>query len=40
MILAKLNKDIPEEWYHNKLLKNTNEDTIALCYAKYGHIPP
>ena len=40
MIIARYNKEIPEEWKHDKLLRNVNDDTIAMIYAKYGHIPP
>ena len=25
---------IPNEWKHNKLLKNKDKETIAMCYAR------
>ena len=40
MLLALNNKEIPNQWKHNKLLRNINYDTIAMIYAKNGHIPP
>ena len=40
MILAMNGKDIPNEWKHDKSLRNNDDDTIAMIYAKYGHIPP
>ena len=40
MLLAANGKDIPDQWKHDKLLKNNNGDTIAMYYAKSGIIPP
>ena len=40
MLLAANGKDIPDQWKHDKLLKNNNGDTIAMYYAKKGIIPP
>ena len=40
MLLAMNGKDIPNEWKHDKLIRNVNEDTIAMIYAKCGDIPP
>ena len=28
MLLAHNSKDIPEEWYHNKILRNNRGDTV------------
>ena len=32
--------NIPDEWKHDKLLRNKDGWTVAMCYAKNGHIPP
>lgn len=40
MILAMLNKEIPDEWYHDPILQNINGDTVAILMAKNGIIPP
>ena len=40
MILAFKGKEIPKEWEHDKLLRSKNKETIAICYALNGHIPP
>ena len=39
MLLAMNGKNIPNEWKHDKLLRNNNDNTISMIYAKYGYIP-
>ena len=40
MLLALNNKEIPNQWKHNELVKNKHLYTVAMIYAKNGHIPP
>ena len=40
MLLAMNGKNIPNEWKHDKLFRNNNDNTISMIYAKYGYIPP
>ena len=39
MILASINKEIPEEWYHDPNIKNKYGYTVALYQARNGIIP-
>ena len=32
--------DIPKYWEHDPLLTDNDENTVAMHYASYGHIPP
>ena len=34
MLLAYNGKDIPEEWYHNKYLRNYYKDTVKTLLKK------
>ena len=34
MLLALNNKEIPNQWKHDKLIRNEHLDTVAMIYAK------
>lgn len=40
MILALNKMEIPKEWRHDPYITNTNNCTVAMCYAFKGIIPP